>query len=199
MKSVLTFIAGLAIGAGVTYVIQKNRYEEMIQEEVEDLREHYKKEGKSTYKYDGEKMSKEECEESLKKETSVEECDFNAERIKREAEYDEELKKYNYASNDDSETEKFNSPYVVNPQEFASLSGYDVISYNYYDDDIIANDDNEELDEENISWTLGMSTEEVQAQFGIYEDDSVYVRNEQLKTDFEILRQNENYTRRNGY
>ena len=47
MKSLLMFIGGLTIGAGVTYVIQKNRYEEMIQEEVEDLREHYKnKEGK---------------------------------------------------------------------------------------------------------------------------------------------------------
>ena len=27
MKSLLTFVAGLAIGAGITYAIQKNRYE----------------------------------------------------------------------------------------------------------------------------------------------------------------------------
>lgn len=189
MKSILTFIAGLAIGVGVTYVIQKNRYEEMVKEEIDDLRDHMKeKKTKVSSEYG------DTCDD--KKET--EECDFNEERLKREVEYEHELKKHNYTSNDDSETEKFNAPYVVTPEEFASLSGWEVISYNYYDDDIIANDDNEELDEENISWTLGMSTEEVQAQFGIYEDDSVYVRNEQLKTDFEILRQNENYTRRNG-
>ena len=193
MKSVLTFIAGLAIGAGVTYVIQKNRYEEMVKEEIDDLRDHMKEKTKEERETVKEKVKK------MNGEDSTEECDFNAERLKREEEYDELLKKHSYTTNDDSETEKFNPPYVVTPQEFANRSGYDVISYNYYDDDIIANDDDEELDEENISWTLGMSTEEVQAQFGIYEDDSVYVRNEQLKTDFEILRQNENYTRRNGY
>ena len=192
MKSILTFITGLAIGAGVTYVIQKNRYEEMIQDEIDKLREHMKE---KEPKCGAPTPKKEDIPDD---EIVVDECDHNAERLRREKEYDEELKKHNYTSSDDSEVESTTAPYVVTPEDFASRSGFDVISLNYYDDDIIANDDNEDMDEENIKWTLGMSTEEIQEQFGIYEDDSVYIRNEIIKTDFEILRQNENYTRRNG-
>ena len=39
---------------------------------------------------------------------------------------------------------------------------------------------------------------EIKDQFGVYEDDSVFIRNSDNKCDYEILRDEEDYVRRNG-
>ena len=44
MKGLLIFVGGLIVGAGSTYLIQKNRYEEMVKEELDEMKEHYESE-----------------------------------------------------------------------------------------------------------------------------------------------------------
>ena len=50
-------------------------------------------------------------------------------------------------------------------------------------------------DVENI---LGLSISDIKAQFGVYEDDAVYIRNMELQCDYEILREESDFTRRHG-
>ena len=186
MKSLLTFVAGLAIGAGITYVIQKNRYEEMIQEEVEDLREHYKgKEGKSNtekkeVKEQVDKMTSEEYEESIGRVHSL-------------------VRENRYTSVEDenlnTETEP---PFVVTPDDFGTVPWFDCDTFYYHTDDIIANDSQEMIDEDDVQRILGLSTPEIYEQFGIYEDDAVYIRNTALKCDYEVLRDEGIFIKRNG-
>lgn len=200
MKSLLMFIGGIVVGAGVTYIYQKNRYEEMIQEEIESLREHTKE--KET------KIKENESEENI---TEFVKSDLD-EEIKKaenyENYYDETISKVhnlvrenNYISSEEQENEianKFKKPFLLTPEEFGSIPGFDADTYYYHHDDIISNDNQEIVDD--VQQILGMSEIEIKEHFGDYEDDpdAVYIRNMRLKCDFEILREEENFVKRNG-
>lgn len=79
-------------------------------------------------------------------------------------------------------------PYVIAPDEAGELD-YEVISLTYYADNILADD----LDElvEDVDRVIGF---ESLLTFGRYEEDSVYVRNDRLKADYEILMDERNYS-----
>ena len=186
------FIGGVIVGAGATYLYQKNRYEEMIQEEVESLREHMReKESK-----DKQGMTKDQWEE-YKKDEDHKEMKRDKEDLER-AEVIITTNSYNSAFNDHKNdiVSKFEKPFVVTPEEFASIPGFDTDTFYYHHDDIISNDNQEMVDDvENI---LGLSISDIKAQFGVYEDDAVYIRNMELQCDYEILREESDFTRRNG-
>lgn len=71
----------------------------------------------------------------------------------------------------------------VSPYEFGEKGGYDMLSYTYYEADGNVADSNDDLvrSPEDI---LG----DFKSHFGEYEDDSVFVRNHELKADIEILK-----------
>lgn len=75
-------------------------------------------------------------------------------------------------------------PYVIPPSEFGE-NGYNTVSLTYYSDGLLADDMDELI--ENIDETVGVDSLN---HFGEYEDDSVFVRNDRLKIDYEILLDN---------
>lgn len=74
-------------------------------------------------------------------------------------------------------------PYVISPDEFGERDGYPTVSLTYYEDGILTDESDEII--RNIDDVVG---EDSLLHFGEYEDDSVFVRNDDLKIDFEILR-----------
>ena len=89
-------------------------------------------------------------------------------------------------------------PFVVTPDDFGTIPGFDCDTFYYHTDDIIANDNQEMVNEDDIQRILGLSTPEIYEQFGIYEDDAVYIRNMALKCDYEVLRDEGIFIKRNG-
>lgn len=78
------------------------------------------------------------------------------------------------------------TPYIISPTQFINEEPYyDKITLEYYDDDILANALSEEIIED-INAAIGL---ESLTKFGEYEDDVVYVRNENRNTDYEVIRQ----------
>lgn len=73
-------------------------------------------------------------------------------------------------------------PFVISPEEFGDFDDYEKISLTYYSDQVLA-DDNDELVED-IEDVVGFDSLN---SFGAYEDDSVFVRNNKLRCDYEIL------------
>ena len=73
-------------------------------------------------------------------------------------------------------------PYVIYPEEFGAISDHETISLTYYADGTLTDDDNVKIDD--IEGTVGLDS---LTHFHEYEDDSVFVRNERLKCDYEIL------------
>jgi hypothetical protein len=192
MKNILTFIAGLGIGVAVSWSFHKNKYEQMVQEEVESLRDM--------------KSKKEEPVENDTdtKEEDVEEIDNSAEetyedhlnQVKTIINYNGYSKK-DEIEKDDSSVDKPNNPiFIITPEEFASQLGYDTDTFYCFEDDIITNDNNEVVT--NVKEVLGFTVEEIRKQYGVYEDDAVYIRNERIQMDYEILRDLDTFKKRNG-
>lgn len=75
-------------------------------------------------------------------------------------------------------------PYVIPPAEFGELTGYEQVSLTFHSDDVLT-DDLGELVDDDIGELIG---EDFSTHFGEYEEDSVYIRNDSKRCDYEILR-----------
>lgn len=82
-----------------------------------------------------------------------------------------------------------NKPYVISPDEFGENEDYDTISLTYYADQVLVDDGGDKI--EDVDDVVGM---ESLTHFGEYEDDSVFVRNDRLRCDYEILMDERTYS-----
>ena len=79
-------------------------------------------------------------------------------------------------------------PYVISPEEFDENEDYNTVSLTYYADGVLTDErDNVIVDVDSIVGEDSLN------HFGEYEDDSVFVRNDELQTDYEILLDTRNY------
>lgn len=185
MKDLLTsaviFTVGAIIGSAVTYKLLKTKYEHIAQEEIDSVKEVFARmRSESTNEED-------EAEEA---ETAISE---NAKEKPSIKEYATMIKDYGYVNYSDSnnikkEESNVNKPRVIPPEEFGE-EDYAVISLNYYADGVLADDWDKVI--EDVENTVG---EDFANHFGEYEDDSVFVRNDELETDYEILRDTRNFS-----
>lgn len=165
------FAAGAAIGSAVAWKIVKTKYEKIANEEIESVREMYAK-------------------RAAKEEDIVEEepdADVDEELVER-SEYSRIIEDAEYGEPDEEVEDDMVGPYVIPPDDFDE-EGYDTMSLYYYDDGVLENMHTKEVIE-NVDELVG--TESL-THFGEYEDDSVFVRNDRLRLDIEILRVSGNY------
>ena len=208
MKGLLIFVGGLVVGAGATYLIQKNRYEEMVKEELEEMKEHY--ESESNKKCGGsssvtevikktQDKERKEAEEAVDRERPQNRYnsltrDEVYERNQEEIEKNEDIiniNRYTTSNEDLTAANKYHTPHIVTPEDFGSICGFDVCTFYINADDVVLNDRQEQMDEEEIIKITGMSAYEINKHFGEYENDpdSVYIRNMELKIDYEFLKE----------
>ena len=166
------FAVGAAVGSLVTWKTLDSKYKQILKEEEAAIREYY--EGKY-----------EEAEEETINENDTE--DFIEDKIEEAKNI---LKENGYTTDEKIKREdELMKPYVIEPEELGELDGYDVESLIYYNDGVLANDIDERIDD--IDDVVG---EESLTHFGEYEEDTVCVRNDRLKIDFEICRDLRNYS-----
>ena len=82
---------------------------------------------------------------------------------------------------------KNNDIYVIPPESFGEV-GYEEVSLTYYADGTLAYDDDSIV--RNVDKVVGVGSLNT---FGEYEDDSVFVRDDEHKIDYEILRDTRSY------
>ena len=80
-------------------------------------------------------------------------------------------------------------PYVISPDEFGNEFDYEEVSLTYYADGVLTDDQDNII--EDVEGLVGLDSLN---HFGEYEDDSVFVRNDALQTDYEILADLRNYS-----
>jgi hypothetical protein len=168
MKNVLIFIVGAAVGSVITWKLLESKYEQRVQNEVNELRDFYKN------RYHG----PENPDDSE-----------NAEPTSEAPATTYDAMVANYTGNDATETtEPSDKPYIISDDIFGEIDGYEIISLTLYSDGHLADDDDRLI--EDIENTVG---NDAIRYFDKYEEDSVYVRNDRLKTDFEILLSQRSY------
>ena len=174
----MIFVLGAAVGSVVTWKYVEKKYERIAQDEINSVKEVF---------------SKRVAEFT----EDTEEVQIKADHAKEKPniiEYAARLRKQGYTNYSDIEVKEeepmsVDKPYVIAPEEFGELDDYDTISLTYYADQILA-DDNDEIIED-IEDVVGFDSLN---SFGEYEDDSVFVRNDRLKCDYEILLDQRKYS-----
>lgn len=180
LSGFMLFVVGTAIGSAVTWQYTKKKYEQIAQEEINSVKETF---SKKEYADEPIKVSSNKSVVQTNEKPSV-------------AEYAAKLHEQGYTNYSGTEKEKIkekkesmDKPYVIAPEEFGDLEGCEKISLTYYADQVLADDNDELVDD--VEDVVGF---ESLSHFGDYEDDSVFVRNDRLKCDYEILMDQRNYS-----
>lgn len=180
LSKAVIFVAGAAVGSLVTWKIVKTKYEQIAQEEIDSVKELYSK----------------RAEQESEPDKNEEQVEVSEEDVK---EYKEIIKASNYVTesntteiqNDKKEDEEdMDRPYVISPDEFDE-NGYETISLTYYADGVLVDEFGGKIDESDWDEMIGADFAE---HFGEYEDDSVFVRNDSFRIDYEILKDLRNFS-----
>lgn len=175
LSNLFIFTAGAAIGSAVTWKLVKDKYARLAQEEVEAVREVYMKHDDGSVEPVVDDGPAVVIPESVPEFTEQERVDYA-----------------NIANNYTTEKgvpKPVSRPYVISPDEFDE-NGYQTVSLTYYADGVVEDDFYDVLDDEEIEEKVGRDSLN---HFGEYEEDSVFVRNDELETDYEILRDSRRY------
>lgn len=187
MKKVLIFMLGAGTGSLITWYFVKEKYKKLADEEIASVVDRFKQREKQS-------MTPIKTEEEIEiVEEQIELTD--EEKAEFQKQYKEQIKDLGY-SQDEFENEEdytveieqpdeYIAPYVIAPEEFGE---YDTKSWTLYSDGVLADEnDMVVIDHRNI---IGDALE----HFGVYEDDSVYVRNEKEECDYEILKHERSFS-----
>lgn len=174
----LIFSLGAAVGSIVTWRLLKTKYEQIAQEEIDSVKAVF---------------SRRYAEDTEPEKESADTSDTHD--ITDIREYAAKIQEHGYTdyTNSDIKPVKevpiLKKPYVISPNECGELDDYEIVSLVYYADGILTDDWNEII--ENVDDVVGCDSLN---HFGEYEEDSVFVRNEDMCVDYEILRDPRNYT-----
>ena len=191
LNNLFIFAAGAISGSLVTWSLTKRYYKRIADEEIESVKETF------SSHYDHDPADDVQIEECTADDIEV----ITGTSIPKKPdlmEYAAIIKDQgyvNYSNTTDSTDPKNNTtkeepnmakPYVINPVDFGE--DYEVVSLNYYANGVLTDDQDEPI--ENVDDIVGT---DFMNHFGEYEEDSVFVRNDERKTDYEILRDNRKY------
>jgi len=170
--TVAALFVGAAIGSFITWKYVGKKYDQIIQEEIDSVKETFSKNRNAEYEEMGKEISK-GIEDGLAEKDS----DLTSKIKDYSGRLQKQKEKYTNNSN-------FNSgaPYVITPEEFGEFKDYEKFSLTYYADKVLADENDELIDD--VEEIVGFDSLN---HFGEYENDSVFVRNDAKKCDYEIL------------
>ena len=194
----LMFVAGAAIGSVVTWKVVKTKYDRLIQEEIDSVKEAFA-EVYGERQNNAEDENPEENDEEPDPKESAHQINWSElEDLNEEEEEDytpthEDLLEYA------SLTHKYHDekggahvvkkePYVIGPEDYGELDGYKMVELTYYLDCILE-DDNYHIvtNADELIGPKALNT------FGEYVDNLVFVRNDYLRTDYQIYKDYRTY------
>ena len=183
MKGLLIFAAGLAVGAVAGAVLVKNKVLADAKAEVEEVRKYYR-ESRGVVE---EVEEKEEVKEVEKKEYELKDIQVKDEPKTGLTNYNQITKMY--MSKDEFQTPMYDDPFVIDPSEFGENPEYDTETLTYFADGVLVDDVDDVIEEPDI--VVGLENLKIFEEFGA---TTVYVRNDIYKTDYEIIRDDWNYS-----
>ena len=171
------FLAGATVGAAGAWLYCKRYYEQIAQEEIDSVKAAF-----AERKPDAMDDNKQKANMAKLKPDLV---DYAA---KLQAEGYTNYSAHSEKNNNEEDETVVDKPHVISPDEYGDCD-YTTISLTYYSDGVLADDEDEIVD--NVEDTVGADFAE---HFGDYEMDSVHIRNDRRKCDYEICKDNRSYS-----
>ena len=178
-----SFFAGVGIGSVGVYLALNRKFEDDLNVELGNMKTYYEDKIEETINEIRVEENTRRFEEEKEIEKKLDET-LNATAVKDYSAYSKPKKEEIPEPEPEPEDEKeeIKGPYVISPHEFGSKEGYEIITLYYYADEMLADDLNNPVD------PFDVVGDDFDKHFGEYEMDSVYVRNEARRVDYEILK-----------
>lgn len=168
IKFIFSFSIGAAVSAVVTWKILKTKYEQIMQQEIEEVREIYNKKMK-------ELASENEVADSDEVEIQgVVDLGISDKEVEQYETIADTYKKGGIEN-------MSNEPYLITSEEFDEL-GYDTYTMTYYADGVLT----DEYDNQ-ISNPKKLVGADFAKYFTDHDYDVIYIRNDVIQRDYEIL------------
>ena len=191
----LAFAGGAAAGAAAAWKLLtaqiEAKYKAIAEEEIESVKETFSRLSRLKDEPSAIEVKPEQIDDGPKITLS----NIKWTRVKPNlTEYVSIIRDNGYDSADeDNKKEKgkedVERPYVISPDEYGEMQDYEAHTLTYYADGVLADEYDETV--ENAEMLIG---EDSLNHFGDYEDDAVHVRNDMLRSDYEVLRDLRNYS-----
>ena len=173
LKYALIFASGAGIGVLASWKFFETKYNKIADEEIAAMKEHYKNKEK----------------EAAEPTEDVEQTDIS-DKEALEAEKETYVEIINdYVGEGGSASMHFSKPEVISPDDFGELENYETETLTLYADGVLTDDWDNII--EDVEAMVGVDS---LSRFGEYEDDTVFVRNDIYRTDYEICRDSRNYS-----
>ena len=191
----LLFTAGAVIGSAVTWKFVKTKYERLAQEEIESVKEAFSRNRDSSSDTKDDEQDDESETDDTEGQNEYNDVDENGVPIEGDGEdpqdymmrlyeYEANVRRLGYLSAANREQgggePVYLAPYVISPDEFAE-DGYDSAMLTYYSDGVLEDEYWNVIDD--VEDIIGKEFED---RFGEYANDTVFIRNEKLHTDYEV-------------
>lgn len=182
------FMAGVTIGAAGAWLYCKRYYEQIAQEEIDSVKAAF-----AERKSDMNLNTKNEGSNAEDNKEKANMAKLKPDLVNYAAKLQEEgYTNYSSHSEKNTNAEKedepvVDEPYVISPED-SGENNYTQINLTYYADGVLADDEDDIL--EDIAGTVGLN---FASHFGEYEDDTVFIRNDRLRCEYEIQRDNRTY------
>lgn len=200
MNKVLMFALGAAVGSLITWKLLEKKYKDLADEEIESVIERFKNREKEERhiinNFEHVVAYNDTPNEALTKPNKEEKEDYH--KIVQDLEYDYS---YDYSDDPDITITKMDDgsiwmgttpyhiePYVINPDEFGDNDNYSTKTWMYYADFTVTDEEGEIVSDaqNHIGDAL---TDLIQSG-----DNSIYVRNDNNKCDYEIIKSDMRYS-----
>lgn len=165
LNKLAIFVTGIVLGSAITWNYAKTKYTKIADEEIASVKAAFKSEKSN------------EDSDICKEKNDIEKMEELA-IANRYVTHDKVIKK---------EETDMNEPYVISPDDFDE-NGYEIVSLTYYADDVLTDEHDNVIRNRDKLIGKGSLT-----KFGEYEEDSVFVRDDERKIDYEILADTRNY------
>lgn len=168
LNKFVIFCAGAIVGSVATWKFVETKYRRIADEEIQSVKEMYRRKKDTNMKNKAPDIDEEAVNDSIRQAMKIAE-------------------KEGYFSTDDKKPGKeeksmeIGKPYIIPPEEFGECD-YDTNSLTYYTDGVLTDEYDEVIEDAEL-----LVGNDYMNHFGEYEDDSVFVRNDELESDYEIL------------
>lgn len=164
VKNLLYLAAGAALGSTVTFFAVRKHFSDKAEHDIQEIRDYYAKK----------QLPEQEAEASVPDQPTLDH-------------YTDIIASQNYATAEDAkivvpETRNMTQIEVIDADEYGNREGYDaILSYTYYTNGVLTDENNDPLSQESITNMVGSDF------YKKFVDDVLYIRNNEMKCDFEIL------------
>lgn len=184
IKEIMLFLLGAGVGSAATYFGMKKYFETLMDEEIESTKEYYKTKTEATTGMEQKtKILNEKYSDETEIEEKTDENEPDYAQIIEKMNYGEFFEKKTPAKIEEQPEEKV-IPFVISGDAFAGDLRHEKVSLYYFEKDgVFMNVETDDV----LPNGMELIGEENFEHLGEFEEDVLYVRNDEMGTDYEVM------------